>query len=109
MCAQDAICCCECMSVFMVLHEWACVPGVQLRGRRCCWKGRWMYFVRVTGSVVGLAVLWVGVLHIIVKELVLLYVRLYKSICHVVFRVTCKIVCSRKTNFDVSSQTIKQI
>ena len=74
------LCCCDCMSVFM--HGYACiivcgcVPGVQLGGR-CCWHGRWMYFVRVTGSVVGLAVFWVGVLHIIVKELVLLYVRLY--------------------------------
>ena len=74
--------------------------GVQLGGR--CWNGQWMYLVRVTGSVVGLAVFWVCVLHIIFKELVLLYVRIY--ICDVVvLHVTCKIVCSRKSNFYVRS------
>ena len=49
-----------------------------------------MYLMRVTGSVVGLAVFWACVLHRIVKELVLLvYVRSY-VLCHVVvLRVTC--------------------
>ena len=54
-------CRCDCMSVFMVMHVCGGVPCVQLGGR-CDWHGRWMYLVRVTGSVVGLAgVFWVCV------------------------------------------------
>ena len=71
-------CCCDCMSVFVVMHVCGCVPGVQLGGRCCCWHEQWVYFVRVTGSVVGFAVFWVGVLHIIFKELVLLYYVPYR-------------------------------
>ena len=63
--------------VFMLMHTCWCVPGVQLGGRCCCWHGQWMHLVRATGSVVGLAVFWGCVLHIIFKELVLLYVRFY--------------------------------
>ena len=37
---------------------------------------RYMYLVRVTGSVVGLTVFWVGVLHRSFEELVLVYVML---------------------------------
>ena len=40
----------------MVMHVCGGVPGVQLGGRCCCYHGRWVYLVRVTGSVVGLAV-----------------------------------------------------
>ena len=56
-----------------------CVNGsdVQLGGRWCCWHGQWMYLVCVTGSVVGLAVFLVCVLHTIFKERVSLYVRFY--------------------------------
>ena len=41
-------CCCDCMSVYMVMHVCGCVPGVQLGGRCCCWHGQWRYLVRVT-------------------------------------------------------------
>ena len=53
-------CCCDCMSVFMVMCVCGGVPGAQLGGR-CCWHGQWMCRVRVTGSVVGLAVFFWGV------------------------------------------------
>ena len=63
-----------------------------------------MYFVHVTGSVVGLAVLWGGVLHIIFKDLsYYMYVSMCMS-CYV--RVPCTIVFSVKADLYVSSQTI---
>ena len=63
----------------------------------------WMYIVRVAGSVVDLAVFWVGVLHIILlwKLVVLyMYVSMYMSCC--CFKCNfVKFVCSRKANFYV--------
>ena len=50
-------CCCDCMSVFMVMHVCGGVLGVQLGGR-CCWHGQWIFLVHVTGFVVGLAVVF---------------------------------------------------
>ena len=89
--------------MFMVMR--VCV-GVQLGGR-CCWHGQWIYLVRVTGSVVDLAVLFLGVcaLHnFIFKELVLPKVRFYLYVMLLYnLHVIRKIVCSRKENFDVRS------
>ena len=63
----------------------------------------WMYLVRVTGSVVGLAGgVFGGVLQRFFKETCLTtYVRIY---VYVMFCFTCnfvKCVCSRKANFHV--------
>ena len=99
------VCCYDCLSVFMVMHVCGCMLGVQLVGR-CCWHRQWMYLVRVTGSVVGLA----GFFGCVCSTLILrnlsyyMYISRPICICHVVvLHVTCKIVCSRKANFYVKS------
>ena len=68
------------MSVFMVMYVCGCVLGVQLGGRCYCWHGQWMYLVRVTGSVVGLAVFLVCAFHRIVRNL---SYHMYVSILYV--------------------------
>ena len=60
-------CCCDYVNVFIIMHVCGCAVGGQVFVTGMD-SGCVLYLVRVTGSVVGLAVFGVCVLYIIFKE-----------------------------------------